>query len=875
MPDLERYRRKRDEARTPEPFGERDETALPAGAWRRFTVQQHAATRMHWDLRLEIDGVLVSWAVPRGPSLNPKEKRLAVQTEDHPLEYAFFEGNIPAGNYGAGAMILWDTGAYHTVDGVAPLAGLEAGKLDFVLRGHKLHGRFALVRTGKPAPNSWLLLRKGTAPDDTTEVVDALDRSIYSGLTVSELREQISRGRAVAEYIAGIEPVTTNPPPDRGPMLAITAARPFSDPAWAFELKYDGYRLIARKHDDDRVTLRSRNGTDYTDAVPEVRHAIAHLAVDSVTLDGELVALDDDGRPDFEALGQRLADTRRFDRADLHTPLTYLAFDVLDVDGHDLRGHALATRKHALGLIIGDRGPARFVDHVDEHGEALFAAAREAGLEGVMAKRLDSPYRSGRRDDWAKIKHVHDVDVVIVGHSPGRGARASLGALACAFAHDDGLVYAGHVGSGLTDEHVLALRQRLDAHRVAAPPCTEAPRDDTVWCEPLLVAKVRCTSITKSGRLRHPVFAGVRDDKSAHECRLPAFAPPRRRAAASSIVAPHVGHVPNVTDSPQAASATEDVPNDHEAPPTTRANTSTTPEPKRPSQGPHTARLDKVFWPRDGHTKGDLLSYYETMWPWLGPYLRDRPLVVERFPDGVDGKCFFQRRAPDFLPDWIPRLTSGGIEHVVCNDLDTLLYIVGLAAIVLHVEAARFADLDHPDWVVLDLDPKRAPFAQVVFVARHIHRLLDALDTPHAIKTSGRSGVHVLVPLGGRLDHDQARALAEVLARTVHAELPDLTTLVRPIAARGDRVYLDYLQNGAGKLIVAPFSVRAEATPTVSAPLRPGQLTSRLALEQWTITTAPARYRRHGDPMAELLETSADVPRLLDALAVRLARAER
>ncbi|TPV92782.1 MAG: DNA ligase D [Myxococcales bacterium FL481] len=869
MPDLDRYRQKREQTRTPEPFGDRDGTALPAGARRRFTVQQHAATRMHWDLRLEIDGVLVSWAVPRGPTLNPKEKRLAVQTEDHPLEYAFFEGNIPPGNYGAGAMILWDTGAYHTVDGVSPLDGLTAGKLDFILRGYKLHGRFALIRTGKPAPNSWLLLRKGTAPADDAEVVEVLTQSIYSGLSVVELGHNVSRSPAIAETLAAAP--SPSPSSRRGdsPMLAVTGDEPFDHPKWLFELKYDGYRLTAHKPSDGSVHVHSRNGTDYTAAVPEIVHALRHLAVDQATIDGELVALDPAGRPDFEALGRRLSDRHHRGRADLDTPLSLMAFDVLEVDGIDLRGHPIELRKQVLREFVGDRGPLRYVDHVVQHGRALFTVAEEAGLEGVMGKRLGSVYRSGRSDDWVKIKGAYEVDVAIVGYTHGKGAHQRLGALACAVFEDNAFRYVGHVGSGLRPESLAPLAKRLDDERVGAPTCNAAPKDRTQWSQPRLVARVRCSGRTRAGRLRHPVFVALREDKLPQQCGWPdRLASPPTARPFRSPADPHRAALG--TPEPEASTPRPSgtVARDHQRNPAPDAR-----EP--PAAGPHTARLNKVFWPESGHTKGDLIGYYESVWPWLSRYLADRPLVVERFPDGVSGKCFFQRRAPDFLPDWIPRRRAGDVDHVVCNDLDTMRYIVGLAAIVLHIESARFSSPDHPDWVVLDLDPKQAPFPQVVHVARHVHRLLSALDTPHAIKTSGRSGLHILVPLDGGLDHHQARSLAEILARTVHAEIPDLTTLTRPIAARGDRVYLDYLQNGAGKLIVAPFSARAQPTPTVSAPLRPGQLTRRLSPTQWTIATAPRRINRGGDAMATLFDTAADVPRLLDALSVRLRRATR
>ncbi|NNL64856.1 MAG: DNA ligase D [Myxococcales bacterium] len=839
MRDLKRYRQKRDPERTPEPFGDEARgRPIPPGGARRFVVQQHAARSLHWDLRLEIEGVLVSFAVPRGPSLDPAERRLAVQTEDHPLEYAEFEGVIPAGNYGAGAMIVWDDGRYRSVDGVAPADGLAKGKLDLELSGHKLRGRFALVRTkGEPAGRSWLLLHKSRRTFAPPDVVEAAPESVLSGRTVAEVAAGADREAAVAEAIGDLDP-----PAWRGdaaelrPMLASNGEGPFSDPAWRFELKYDGVRLLAsRESRDAPVVLRTRTGRDRTDVYPEVAAALTHLPVGAFVIDGEVVSLDETGRSSFERLQRRFAQTDpdAIARARVEAPAVFQVFDLLAVSGRDLRACALDDRKRILAAFAPRGGVVRFVDHVEGDGEALFEAAREHGLEGVIAKRGDARYEAGRRSPrWLKLKVPRSATLAIVGWAEGQGSRRSLGSLALAWQRDGRLVYAGQVGSGLSEEGIARLLPQLEATRVGEPPCdgvSETARRRLHWVTPEWCCEVGYTEVTRTGQLRHPVFQGLREDVGLDDCRAPA------------------------DDFDRSALS--------EAAPARR----------KPAGGLALSRLDKVFWPVEGYTKGDLLAYYERIWPWLAPYLRDRPLVLTRYPDGIEGKHFYQKNAPDFTPEWVQRASIEGTDYFICNELDTLRYVINSGAIALHVWHSRTVDLEHPDWVLLDLDPKQAPFGDVVRVARHLHKLLDACEAPHFVKTSGQDGLHVMLPLAGQLDHGEARQLAEALSRVVAAELPDRATLVRPLARRADKVYLDYLQNGRGKLVAAPFSVRPRPSAPVSTPLTWGQVTSRLDPVRWNLRTTPRRMKAHGDPMAGLLSAELDVERLLSHLGERMA----
>ena len=613
MRDLETYRKKRDPERTPEPFGEeRSQRALAPASPRSFVVQQHAARRMHWDLRLEIDGVLVSWAVPKGPSLDPGEKRLAVRTEDHPLEYARFEGVIPEGNYGSGAMIVWDSGAWRTAKGEPPAKGLEAGKLDLLLEGHKLRGRFALVRTRSEGGRDWLLLRKGRAPDEPGEIVETQPASVLSGLTVEELASAETRDAEVrdAAQRAGARRAEIDGGKLR-PMLAETGEEAFSDPGWLFELKYDGVRVLAEKR-GERVRLFARTGAERTATYPEVTRALGHLPVEHCVLDGELVVFDGPGAGSFERIQQRFtqSDPAQIARGEVEHPVVLQAFDCLAAAGFDLRRLPLAERKRILSLFTPRIGVVRFADHVEGDGEALFAMAESHGLEGVIAKRADSAYETGRRSRrWLKLKAPHTASLAIVGIVPGKGSRRSLGSVAVAWQRGEALRYAGNVGSGLDEATIERVLARADALAVDSPRFEGAPDPlprGVRWLRPELVCDVRYTEVTSAGSLRQPVFLGLRDDVAPGECRAPASLD---RAAAA---------------------------------------TAPSPPPADPGPRLELTRLDKVFWPVEGYTKGDLLAWYEAAWPFLAPYLEDRPVVLTRYPDGIEGKHFYQKNAPEF-----------------------------------------------------------------------------------------------------------------------------------------------------------------------------------------------------------------------------------
>jgi bifunctional non-homologous end joining protein LigD len=839
MRDLRRYRAKRDPARTPEPFGDQDVArALPPDAARAFVVQQHAARALHYDLRLEIDGVLVSWAIPKGPSADPAQKRLAVQTEDHPLEYADFEGVIPAGNYGAGAMIVWDRGVYRTRE-TGPAEGLARGKLDLELEGHKLRGRFALVRTRRGGGREWLFFAKRAVGAADGELIERLPASVLSGLTVVELRDGRRLDAELAAAAAGAgAPRRALDAAALRPMLATSEERPFRRAGWLFELKYDGVRALAEKR-GEHVRLFARSGAERTRQYPELARALRHLPIDDAVLDGEIVALDGLGRSSFERIQRRFtpSDPAALARARREVPVALYAFDLLGVAGFDLRALPLATRKALLARLVPRCGFVRFADHVEHDGLAVFEAAQQHGLEGVVAKRADSRYEAGvRTRSWLKLKVPRTLALAIAGALPRRGAPRAIGSLILAGRRDGEWVHAGNVGSGLGDETLGTLDEALAVRRLAKPAFRGGPERwpaGARFARPELVCRVRFTEVTSAGLLRHPVFVALEEGADPLECKAPAPA-----QAAVALAAERV------------------------APAEERGG--------EPADAPRLTRLDKVFWPVEGYTKGDLLAYYERVWPWIAPYLRDRPLVLTRYPDGIEGKSFYQKNAPEFTPAWVQRAEIEGTDYFVCNELRTLLHVVNSGAIPLHVWSARLDRLERPDWLILDLDPKQAPFGAVVRVARHLHALFEALEAPHFVKTSGQAGLHVLLPLAAAYTHDESRALAEAIARTVCAELPEIATVTRPVAARGDKVYVDFLQNGRGKLIAAPLCVRPRPGAPVSMPLSWSEVTQRLAPSRHTIRNAVARLERRGDPLREVLGPGVDAVALLEGLSRRL-----
>jgi bifunctional non-homologous end joining protein LigD len=855
---LETYRAKRTAGSTPEPMAS---TAAAGRGPRMFVVHQHDATRMHWDLRLEVDGVLCSWAVPKEPSMDPEDKRLAVKVENHPLDYVHFEAVIPDGNYGAGPMIAWDRGLFRPL--VDPAQGMVDGEIKFELYGYKLRGAFTLVHTGKGrrgrssgrGSNDWLLIKKRDEPAQAFLAAGQPlpDTSVLSGLTIDELAAGAPRHQAVIAELAELGAPRRAIDADRCElMLCHTADAAFSSDDWVFELKYDGYRLAAFGG-AGQGELRYRSGQNPTLRYPELSSALRALPVPGVVLDGEVVVLDAEGKPDFQRLAVR-AQTHRaseIQRAALAGPVTYMVFDLLGAAGHDLRGLPLLVRKSLLARILPALGPLKLAEHIPSQGEALLAQVAARGLEGVVAKRADSPYRPTRSRDWLKIKREPEGDFAVCGYTAPRRSRLGLGALHLCVRQDGAWRWAGKVGSGLDDQLLTQLRAELDA-RPAWPPTFPRPEGtaDVRWVEPELVVQVRYGEWPDDGPLRFPVFLRLRRDKTAADC----TARPRHAWGAGRS-----GDAAGGGDEREEPAAPPPVELDAE----------------RPARELRLSNLGKVFWKAEGLTKGDLIDYYRAIAPHILPYLANRPTVLTRYPDGIDGEMFYQKDLPGWAPPWLRTAlrwsehSQREIHYMLIDDADGLAFVANLGAIQLHAWASRTVDLEKPDWTIIDLDPKNAPREHVVPLALAIHALCDAAGLPNYVKTSGQTGLHVLIPLGGQCTFEQARMLAYLIGQLIERRHPDMATTARNPAARRGRVYLDWGQNAHGQLLVVPFSVRPVPGAPVSMPLVWDEVVPGLDARQFHLRNALDRVTGWaGDPCLPVLTERPD-------LAAALARLDQ
>ena len=856
---LDAYRAKRTGGSTPEPMAS---TPSPGRGPRMFVVHQHDATRMHWDLRLEIDGVLCSWAVPKEPSMDPDDKRLAVKVENHPLEYVHFEAVIPDGNYGAGPMIAWDRGLFRPL--IDPAQGLVDGEIKFELYGYKLRGAFTLVHTGKGkrgqqsgrGSNDWLLIKKRDEPAEAFLATGQplSEASVLSGLTIDDLAAGAPQHRQVVAELASLgAPRRAIAPGSLELMLCQTADAAFSSDDWVFELKYDGFRM-ASFGGAGQAELRYRSGKDPTLRYPELTSALRALPIPGLVLDGEIVILDAEGKPDFHKLAARaqIHRTSEIQRAAMANPVTYMVFDLLGAAGFDLRSLPLLVRKSLLARILPPIGPLKFAEHIPTQGEALLAQVVARGLEGVVGKRAASPYRPTRSRDWLKIKLDPEGDFAVCGYTPPKRSRPGLGALHLCVRHDDRWLWAGKVGSGFDDQQLTQLKAELDAKPTWQPtfPRPEGS-GDARWIEPELVVQVRYREWPEGSSLRFPVFERLRRDKRAAECTMPM----RRTGEAGEGAGGAAGQ-------------------EHEEPDEVSPL-----EVDQPVRELRLSNLNKVFWKTEGITKGDLIEYYRAIAPYILPYLADRPTVLTRYPDGIDGEMFYQKDMPAWVPPWL-RTTALWSEHsqreihyVLIDDADGLAFVANLGSIPIHAWASRIANLEKPDWTIVDLDPKNAPREHVVPLALAIHKLCDAAGLPNYVKTSGQSGLHVLIPLGGQCTFEQARMLAYLIGQLIERQHPDMATTARNPSARNGRVYLDWGQNAHGQLLVAPYSVRPVGGASVSMPLTWDEVVPGLDPKQFHIRNALDRVTTWpGDPCLPVLTERPDLQAALERLD-QLARA--
>jgi bifunctional non-homologous end joining protein LigD len=878
---LAKYRAKRSPDRTPEPFG-----PVSASPGNLFVVHKHAARNLHFDLRLEMDGVLRSWAVPKGPSYDQSEKRLAVKVEDHPLEYGDFEGVIPAGNYGAGGVIVWDRGEWVPLEPWRE--GLEKGKLLFELKGYKLHGKWTLVKI-KKTEKEWLLIKerdsymlKPGEPDTFSE------ESVLSGLTVDEIKAGERPGAAICRMLEQEEKAVRAKvdPKKVEPMHCETRDDAFTDDKWIFELKLDGYRLIASKTKGEALLL-TRNGNDYTGVFPEIARAVKALPFDDCIIDGEVVVCDAKGIPSFSMLQQRgrLSSPMEIRRAAVELPATFYAFDLIAFEDFDVRPVPLVRRKEILKEVVPSLGALRYLDHIETEGEAFLEQVTAMGLEGIVAKKADCPYRKGRSPNWLKIKAERTGDFVIVGYTKPNGSRAHIGALQLADWVDGSLVYAGRVGTGFTADMLKELHELLSPRMRKDPLClgpvftpgsealksTQIPETKTtVWTEAELVCEVRYREFTHDGLLRHATFARLRDDKRPHEC--------ERQGWTAVVVQEEMEtseHVTVATDSGSGEEAKGRIVRERVKVAATALHEPPPPPAKAPVEKKIAfSNLKKIYWPAEKYTKGEMIEYYRAISKWLLPYLDNRPVVLTRFPDGIDGKSFYQKDAPDFVPEWMQTIpiwsedTQRDIKYFVCDCEEALLYLANMGTIPLHIWASRVGSLELADWCVIDLDPKEAPFSDVIKCAKVLHRICESVGLPNYAKTTGKTGLHIMLPLGRQCTYEQSRMLGELLARLVLIECKDFATITRHVTKRGDKVYLDYLQNRHGQTIVAPFSVRPLPGATVSMPLVWEEVDDGLDPKNFTIKNAMDRMESVGtDPVAAVLDEKPDLAAVLERLA--------
>ncbi|HZB97424.1 MAG TPA: DNA ligase D [Candidatus Sulfotelmatobacter sp.] len=914
---LDEYRRKRDFRVTPEPSGDGSATVETAAAltpdisaWerlpqgRRFCVQMHRATRFHFDFRLEHEGVLLSWAMPRGPSLDPADKHLAVHTEDHPVDYGDFEGVIPSG-YGAGTVMLWDIGTYSWTRESAEDAvrQISKGDIKFTLSGSKLEGEFALVRLRGRRPgdsgDNWLLIKKRDEHAVSGFVAADLDFSVKTGRSLEQIATDAggdprearraarrtsparpSRAAAPTGGDAGTATIGEPPsaegsggkrPPLPPPMLAVTADRAFSRVGWIYELKYDGVRALVEVR-DGAVRVVGRRGRDETSRYPEAQALAARVAAREALLDCEIVVLDDEGRPSFERLQSRINVSRAADiaRAARDIPVTFVFFDLLRLEGRDLMSTALRIRKKTLRDVLRPGPPALFADHIERDGEDFFAAIRSRGIEGMVAKRGDSLYQPGARSpDWVKVKAWQAQSCVIGGYTAGRGGRQHLGALVLGVMEGGALVHCGQVGTGLDEATLRNLRHELDSRRVQSSPFAGPVKaaEAVTWVRPELDCEVRHAGWTKAGILRHPAFLGMRPDFAPGECvreeplpvadvleRHEASAQPRAPARAAGGRASPASAESRPSRDAHIDDALEQL---QGLPSNTRWEVG--------GRSLHLTNLDKLFWPADGITKRDMIAYYVRMAPYLLPYLRDRPLSMQVFPDGIAGKSFWRKDKPDYAPEWMRSWTYHGEkvkDYIVVDEVATLGWVANAGVIDLHPWHSRVDAPESPDWAVFDLDPfEPATFDDVKAIARLVGAALEHFGLRSVLKTSGQTGLQIYVPVRRGPDYDAVRGWVEEVARAIGRVDPARVTWEWSVARRGGQIRIDYTQNIINKTLAAPYSLRPLRGAPVSAPIAWEELDDpQLRPDRWNIATIAARVAEVGDLFVGVLAGDQDLP---------------
>lgn len=752
---LKEYNKKRQFNKTPEPSG-----SVTKEKGKRFVVQKHSASHLHWDFRLEMDGVLKSWAVPKGPPLKPHEKRLAVHVEDHPVGYINFKGTIPKGNYGAGKVQIWDKGKYELLE-------KSDKNIKFILYGKKLNGPYDLVNF---KDKNWLLFKNagGKIP------VKSKGKLIINAGKKSRLPEFTP------------------------PMLATLTQEVFSDPDFIYETKWDGYRALARISGKD-VRLTSRNNVSFNLKYPAVVEALSFIR-GRVILDGEIVVFNENSVPSF----QLLQDFPRDNVGDIK----YYVFDILYLNGRDLRELPLIDRKKILSRVVRENSVLKLSSFIEEQGQELFNLAKKKGYEGIIAKKKNSIYVGRRSSDWQKIKNIWEQEALICGYTEPLGSREGFGALVLGVYDKGKLKYVGHTGGGFDEKKIREIKARLEPLTITQSPFEDVPRTNTpvTWVKPKLIAEIKFAQWTNDKKMRQPVFVALRSDKEPSEV-------------------------------------------------TFEKKTSRR---KRESTIKEFSNLDKVFWPKDGYTKGNVIEYYKNVSGFILPHLHNRPQSLNRHPNGIEGESFFQKNIED-APSWIKtvKIHSEGeerdINYMICNDRKTLMYMANLGCIEINPWSSRVSKLENPDYLVIDLDPEGVDFDTVVEVALSSKKILDKAKMESFIKTSGKSGMHILIPLGAKYNYDQVRSFAEILAKKISSEMPEITSVERLPQKRQKKVYIDFLQNRLGQTIASPYSLRPSPGAPVSTPLEWKEVKKGINPGDFNIKNMERRLKIKGDIWKKLI----------------------
>jgi bifunctional non-homologous end joining protein LigD len=912
--NLAEYRRKRDFTRTAEPPGD---APVTKASKLRFVIQKHAASHLHYDLRLELDGVMKSWAVPKGPSTDPAVKRLAMQVEDHPIAYNTFEGTIPKGEYGGGTVMLWDNGTY-TADGVEPdeaeaklRAGYAKGDLKVTFFGERMQGSWALVRM-KPRDDSskpqWLFIKHR----DEFASTDDLTADNMTSVTTGRTMEEIAGGKSKVWHSnrtdskARSKPAASlaaKSPTARAkarsatletlssalePMYASVGSEIPGD-GWTFEPKYDGIRVLAFITDDDAV-LVTRNGKDKSAQFPEIVEALREIAAKKkkdFVLDGEIVALIDGEPGRFQELQSRMhvKESHLIERHRTSTPSAFIAFDILVSAKEVLIHEPWSARRKALEKELGKSTSSviRLTESIEGDGEKMLALARKEGWEGIIAKKVDARYEPGTRSRaWLKLKIEFRQEFVVGGFTEPRNSRQHIGALLLGYFDQGRFIYVGHTGGGFTSQGLGEMARRLKPLERKTSPFEETPKTNETahWVKPEVVVEVKFSEWTAGGHLRQPIYLGTRDDKKATEVGREGSSVQKKDVKKAPATVARSASPVSKSKARKRIYAKRTIDEDAtEKPKSSRGKEKTLSQSSivaqlseieegtgagrlkiAPDSSIDVTNLGKIFFPKRKLTKGDLMRYYATVAPFVLPVMADRPLVLKRFPNGVSSSSFFQQNAGETPPNIRTETihTQGGTTNVriVGGDLSTLLYTVQLGSISVDPWHSRLHSLDHADYSIIDLDPgPRAPFSRVRQVARWALEVMESLGLHGALKTSGSTGLHIYMPLPPDTPNEAATLVAQIVATRVSQEHPKEATIERSVKARGGAtVYVDYLQNIIGKTVAAAYSARANPDAMVSTPLDWEELSDDLDPREFTIETAPARFARKGDIWAKQLK---------------------